>query len=261
MRNKSLLTLVGVAILIVAAIATTSADVSHDPNSPITIDQDQYFDFSLVGNRAGEFAYYSLEYKGDASVVTIELDMAPGDPAAQRGVGFHVYCCNGYLIGTGRRSEDKVDRKVLEWADRNSTRWLIQVYNYLHGVPVGFRLTVSGLPVAPPPREEMQPSQAALFSVAADGLIGDRAGNFKYYKVESKGDGAEVALKLDYAPKDRWISNAFGVNVYAPVDGLLVAQAGDEASFKLDMAGTYLVQVYNYLHGVDIRYSLRLSEP
>ena len=262
MRSKALLLLGGVAVLILATIMTTSADVSHDPNTPILIDHDRSYDFSVLGSRAGAFAYFSIEYPGDASVITMELDMAPGDPAAQLGLGFNVYARNGYLIGSARRSEDKVDRKVLMWADRNPSPWLIQVYNYLEGVPVGFHLQVTGLPLpAPTPLPVMEPSQAVEFSAVTDAIIGSRAGNFRYYKVESAGDGSEVVLQLYHDPDNRWVANAFGINVYAPIDGLLVAQGRHEVSFKLEYAGTYLLQVYNYLDGALVHYSLDMAGP
>ncbi len=262
MRSKVILLLGGVAILILASIFPTSADVSHDPNAPVPIDYDQGLDFSVLGSRAGAFAYYSLEYPGNASVITIELDMAPGDPAAQLGLGFHVYGLNGYLIGSGRRSDDKVDRKVLMWADRTRGPWLIQVYNYLEGYPVSFHLQVTGLPApAPTPLPVTEPSQAIEFTAVSDALIGDRGGSFRYYKLEATGDGSEAVLRLYNDPDDEWVSNAFGVNVYAPVDGLLVAQGRHELRFKLEYPGTYLIQVYNYLHGSLVHYSLDLVQP
>jgi hypothetical protein len=257
MHRRSLLLLVGLALVVMMAIGTTSADVSHDPAAPVTIPYDQSYDFTLWGSRAGSFAYYSFEYPGNGSVITIELDMAPGDPAALQGLGFNVYGFNGYLIGSGTRSLNITDRKVLQWADQNRGPWLIQVYNYLDGVPATFHLGVQGLPgPAPTPHPVMMPAEATSFSMASAALIGDRAGNFHFYRVESGGDGSEVTLQLHYAPDDQWISNGFGLNVYAPRDGILVAQAGHETRFRLEWPGTYLVQVYNYVDGINVFYVL-----
>jgi hypothetical protein len=257
MHKRTLLVLAGLALAVITVIGTSSADVSHDPASPVVIPYDQSYDFSLWGSRAGSFAYYRFEYPGNASVITIQLDMAPGDPAAQRGLGFNVYALDGYLIGSGTRALDIADQKVLQWADYNRGPWLIQVYNYLEGVPVNFHLSVQGLPgLAPTPHPVMMPAQATTFSLASDTLIGDSAGNFHYYKVESTGDGREVTLQLYYAPDDKWISNGFGLQVYAPRDAIVVARAGHETKFRLEWPGTYLVQVYNYVDDINVMYSL-----
>jgi hypothetical protein len=257
MHKRTLLVLVGLALAVIAAISTSSADVSHDPASPVAIPYDQGYDFALWGSRAGSFAYYKLEYPGNGSVITIRLDMAPGDPAAQRGLGFNVYAIDGYLIGSGTRAEDVADQKVLQWADFNRGPWLIQVYNYLDGLLANFHLQVQGLPgLAPTPHPVMMPAQAATFSASSDTLIGDHAGNFRFYKVESTGDGREVTLQLYYIPDNQWISNGFGLKVYAPRDGIVVAEAGHETTFRLEWPGTYLIQVYNYIDDTKVIYWL-----
>jgi hypothetical protein len=257
MRNKTVLAIIGLAAIVLIAIGTSSADVSHDPAMPVVVPYDQEYDFSLWGNRAGSFAYYRFEYPGNGSVITIDLDAAPGDPVALQGVGFNVYGYNGYLIGSGTRDLYIADRKTLEWADQNRGPWLVQVYNYLDGVSVAFHLKVQGLPgLTPTPEPVMVPAQATSFSAVWGTLMGNPAGNYHFYNIDSLGDGTLVTLQLSYAPDDQWISNGFGINVYAPYDGLLVAQGGHEAKFRLDWPGTYLVQVYNYVDGTNVTYWL-----
>ena len=257
MRSKVLPVSVGLSLVVLMLMSTTYADVSHDPAAPVAIPYDQGLDFSVVGSRAGAFAYYSIDYPGDGRVVTIELDLAPGDPVAMLGAGFNVYGPNGYWIGVGLKSSTKVDRKVLQWSDYNPAPWLIQVYNYLEEVPVSFHLQVSGLPAPQVPREPvMLPEQAQTFAMTTGGLLGDQGGNYHYYKIDSSGDGSQVTLELYHTPDNQLISQGFGMNVYAPQDGILVASGSHEVSFNLQLAGTYLVQVYNYVHGVNIQYVL-----
>ena len=256
MRSKLLL--VAVALLaVVVWMGTIRADISHDPSAPIAIPYDQTLEFTISGNHAGSFAYYSIEYPGDGRVITLDLDLAPGDPVAMMGGGMNVYAPNGYLIGTGIRSETKADRKEFQWSDYNPATWLIQVYNYFDNVPMRFRLEVTGLPGPQPTRlPVMSPMAAVSFSMAGGGLVGDRAGNFHYYKIESSGDQSEVTLHLYHAPDNQVVSTAFGINVYAPQGGILAATGSHEVTFDTDMAGTYLVQVFNYLHGQDVDYVL-----
>jgi hypothetical protein len=256
MRSRVVLVTVGLLVILLVLMGTIRADISHDASAPVDIPYDQEVSFTLSGNRAGAFAYYSIEYPGDGRVVTIELDLAPGDPVAMNAAGLNVYGPNGYFIGSGVKSPDKVDRKVVQWSDYNRTRWLIQVYNYLHDVPVSFRLKVSGLPAPQPERHVMTPAEATTFSMAGGGLIGDHAGSFHYYTVESNGNGSSVTLRLYKDPDTPVVSQAVGLNVYAPHDGVLAASDSHKVRFDLEDSGTYLVQVYNYLHGWNVNYVL-----
>jgi len=259
MRSKVLLITASLLILVLVLMSTTYADISHDPSAPIAIPYDQSLDFMLVGSSGGAFAYYSIEYPGDGRVITIELELAPGDPVAMMGAGFNVYGPNGYFIGSGAKSLTRMDCKQLQWADYNPARWLIQVYNYLDRAPINFHLRVTGLPESQPTSIRMPvmtPADAMTFSMASGSLLGDQGGNYHYYKIESNADGSEMALYLYYTPDNHIISRGFGMNVYGPQHGVLVASGGHEARFRLELAGTYLVQIYNYIHGINISYVL-----
>jgi hypothetical protein len=133
---RSLLALVMLLSASFALAAGIRADVSHDSGVPVHLPGDQVVEFTLVGNPAGSFAYYTIDYPGDARIIALDLDLAPGDPVALRAAGLNVYGPNGYFIGSARRSPTKADRKTLYWSDTNPARWLIQVYNYLDGAPI-----------------------------------------------------------------------------------------------------------------------------
>ncbi|MBM4430280.1 MAG: hypothetical protein FJ026_08050 [Chloroflexi bacterium] len=256
MHKKSLIVVLCILVLALAWIGDIEADVSHDPAAPIPIPYDQALDFALLGNGAGSFAFYSIEYPGDGRVITIQLDLAPGDPVAMMGAGFHVYGPYGYLIGTGAQDIDKLDRKVVLWSDYNPARWLIQVYNYLPGTTVNFHLEVRGLPGPQPTRAPvMLPAEATTFSLASGSLLGDRGGNYHYYKLDCSGSGAQVVLYLFNTPDNHLVSEGFGVNVYGP-DGTHYPIDAHYVRFKCHVPGTYLIQVYNYLHAINVSYVL-----
>jgi len=257
MRAKALLILCA-ALAVLALVDPIHAGISTDPQQPIVLPSDQSLTFMLVGNAAGAFAYYAIDYPGDGRIITISLDMAPGDPAAARGLGFNVYGPNGYFISPGYPSTVKIDRKEASWADHHPAQWLIQVYNYLNGVPVTFDLGIKGLPTAEPtPTREpvMQPSEAKSFSIASGSLLGDRGGNYCYYHFETLGYDEEVTLELYYEPDNHLVAQGFGLNVYGP-NGTHCAQGGHTVTFRCPVPGTYLVQVYNYLHAINIHYVL-----
>jgi len=257
MRAKVvLLLLAGLAVL--ALVNPIQAGVSHDPYEPLIVSSDQSLTFVVVGNTAGAFAYYAIEYPGDGRIITIKLDMAPGDPAAARGLGFNVYGPNGYFITPGYASTEKIDRKEARWADHHPAQWLIQVYNYLDDVPVTFDLRIEGLPLAEPtPTREpvMLPSEAKTFSIACGDLFGNSGGNYFYYHFESLGNDEEVTLRLYCAPDNHLVAQGFGLNVYGP-EGRHCAQGSRAVTFRCTVPGTYLVQVYNYLHAINIHYVL-----
>jgi len=258
MRSKVLFTFAILIAIVLALVSAIHADVSHDPHNPIPIPCDQSIDFTLTGNRAGAFAYYSIDYPGDGRIITIELDMAPGDPVVMQAAGFNVYGPNAYYIGNGYPAFGKPDRKMLRWADHNPAPWLIQVYNYLHDVPVNFHLRLEGLPDPEPTPTRapvMQPSEAKTFSLVSASLLGDQGGNYHYYKFESPGNNSTVTLHLYYTPDNHLVAQGFGLNVYGP-NGEHCAQGRHDVSFTCPTAGTYLVQVYNYLHAINISYIL-----
>ena len=256
MHKKFLLVPICFLILALALIGTIEAEVSHDPAAPVAIPYDQALDFALLGNGAGSFAFYSIEYPGDGRVITMQLDLAPGDPVAMLGAGFHVYGPYGYLIGTGAQAPDKVDRKIVRWSDYNPARWLIQVYNYLPGTMVNFHLEVTGLPGPQPTRAPvMLAAEARTFSLGSGSLLGDRGGNYHYYKLDCPASGAEVVLHLYNTADNYLVSQGFGVNVYGP-DGKHYPIDAHYVRIKCNVAGTYLIQVYNYLHAINISYVL-----
>lgn len=259
MRRKATLIAVVILLVAVALLSQTHADISHDPRAPIAISSDQRLEFSLIGSRGGGFAFYSIEYPGDGTVVTIELDLAPGDSVAMNAAGFNVYGPNGYFIGSGSGVKDQPGRKRLTWSDFNPARWLIQVYNYLEPVPMLFHLQVNGLPEPEPvvQRAELfSPAAASEFAMGFGELLGDKGGSFHYYKIESEGDNSEVQLYLYHTPHNHLVAQGFGMNVYAPENALRVATAIYGTKFRLELPGTYLVQVFNYLHGVNVQYVL-----
>jgi len=264
--------LLALAMLVSASFALAAgirADVSHDAGMPVHLPGDQVVEFTLVGSPAGSFAYYTIDYPGDGRIIALDLDLAPGDPVASHAAGLNVYGPNGFFIGSARRSLTKVDRKTLYWSDTNPARWLIQVYNYLDGTPISFRLQIGGLPLPQTPtpagaatptpdatsNPALQPEAAHSLSLASGSLLGNRAGSFHYYKLELAASSSPTTLHLYYTADNELVSQGFGLNVYGP-DGLTYAHGGHDLAFLPKASGTYLIQVYNYLHGINISYVL-----
>jgi hypothetical protein len=224
----------------------------------------------LTGNRAGAFAYYSIDYPGDLRVVTIGLQFAPADPVTRLGFGFNVYGPNGFVIGQGAEYENgDVEPLRLQYSDANKATWLVQVYNYIPGHRVDFSLLVGGLPELqaapgplPTPTVAPQPvSPRDLGLAAAGALVGNRSGAFAVYRLDYRGDGSEVALTMSFSPDDPVIARGVGFVVYGPSGEVAQGQSTGlpgqrRAVFSSRELGAYTVQVFNYIQGVVIQYSI-----
>jgi hypothetical protein len=108
--------------------------------------------------------------------------------------------------------------------------------------------------------------QVLLNEQAVNGqLTGDRAGAFAYYGIDYPGDESVVTIEVRYHPADKVASLGFGFNVYGCNafyigGGTLVANEGGPGVLQLQYSDSnpaaWLVQVYNYLPGTGIAYSV-----
>ena len=257
MKRWFVLGIVALCAALVVASAS-GASISTDPDAPVALTSDQEFDLAFGGSTGGAFAYYGIIHPGNEQVVTIEMDLAPGDAVAQSAAGFNVYGPNGVLVGAGTRTGDKYDRKSFSWEQWESSACLIQVYNYLDGGVVSFHIKVSGLASAASATAavaaEAAPAKVST-GMAVSNLVGSGGGAFHYFQYPSDGSDAAVVLHLYYAPDDQWVSNGFGVLVWAP-DGSLAAAGRHDVSFTAEQAGTYTLQVYNYIADFNVNYTL-----
>ena len=262
MRTSKILRVVSALAILLAAGSllghAAGSEVSHDGSNPVVLTVSQTLDFQLVGSRAGAFAYYKIDYPGDGRVVSFELDSAPGDPGVMGAVGLNVYGPNGYLIGSARTSRTICDRKVFMWSDHTPLSWLVQVYNYVDGVPVSFHMILGGLPPVDPtptPAPVMQPSEAKPLSIGSGSLLGHRAGKYAFYKLELQ-LGQTMGLHLFCTPDNQYVTQGFGVNVWGPDGVQYVTNGSHDVRFVAGPFGEYLVQVYNYLHAINVTYVL-----
>lgn len=246
---------------------------------------------SITGSNAGAFNYYLIDYPGDDIVVRIVASFAPGDPATLAGVGFNVYGPAGFDVGESTPTGDEDGREDLSHAESDATRWLVQVYNYIDGVTVSYTIAAEGLPApaatpTPQPTPEGTPTPApvtppaatpapgtptpeapaeegvmTLEASASGTLMGSAGGAFDRYTLSYPGDNSEVELTMTYAPDNSVISPGVGFTIYGPEGQEFVAQpTGDSSERRVtlasEVAGTYLVQVHNYIEGLTIGYTI-----
>jgi hypothetical protein len=268
MRRKSL----WVLLLVVATLlggATSALAASPTPAGAETLYNDTPIGFSLVGNRGGSFAYFTVNYPGDENVVSVELSVYPGDPAAMKGVSLKLYNKNGAQLGNAVPISSGI---AVLYGDSVQGVWTVQVANYMDGVTLNFSIRAIGLPSQPAPAAPVAPAkpaapaapavtpaQTATPSAMAGTLAGNSGGAFARYTL--KGDGSTMALTGAFNPDTPASKNAIGYTVYGPTGASWKATTtmtpGERVvSFPTDAGSAYEVVVYNYVDGFTVNYSI-----
>ena len=259
MRTRRWLVSLLVAMLALTLVGGASAQ-GASPEDPAWIWTGSPASGSLTGRGGGGFAYYAIEYPGHNKEVTIHVSFFPGDKATLLAVGLNVYGPDGELLGHG---EVAGDAKEVRASATQPATWLIQVYNYGEGLTVGYTVSVQGLPTRPAaavatPSPDALDEEAFLPLDAAGTLVGSHGGAYAFHEVAYE-SGQHLGLVLHYGPDDPTIRQGVGMVVYGPDGWQRQARIYDgERAVFIDGAptGTYLVQVYNYIEGLEINYRL-----
>jgi hypothetical protein len=95
---------------------------------------------ALTGDRGGAFRFFALSPRSQ-NVARVTLHVAPEYPGAGDAVGFIVYGPHD-AVARGTRSAT-VGLRTAQFIPRAGERYLVQVYNYVHGQPVDYRISYS----------------------------------------------------------------------------------------------------------------------
>lgn len=250
-------------LAIVCAGPWSALAATADPLQAKRLFNDVPLGGTLMGNRAGAFAYYRIEYPGDDRVIAVELSVTPGDPATMRGVGINLYGPNGFKMGETVPIGSGV---AVLYGDKVKATWIVQVYNYLPDVTVRYSIVARGLPevqtpaAAPATAPVVAPAPTAAPRMSGT-LLGSRGGAFARIPLEYAGDGSEARYKLIFSPDDPVVANGIGVTVYGPDGrawaGQLTGVPGERVVvFSSSAAGRYELVIHNYIEGLAIQYSV-----
>ncbi len=267
MKNgKRILAVLAVCALSLSMIAAAPSNA----DAPEALHNEQPVSGVLTGNAGGAFAFYKLDYPGDLSVVTIEMRYVPADPVTTAAVGFNVYGPNGYVIGQGQKVADTGGEGVLklEYSDDNPVTWLVQVYNYMPNLSLSYSIVAEGLPEAAPTVTQTPVGVVATPEVptttkltGAGYLAGNHGGAYALYKVDVVEDAPNVVVTMNWSPDDPDIAKGVGFVVYGP-SGQVARATGTgtpgerKTTLPANAPGVYQVQVYNYIDGLTIQYTL-----
>ncbi|HHX43857.1 MAG TPA: terpene cyclase/mutase family protein [Chloroflexi bacterium] len=266
----------------VPALARATLPIVAAPQ-PTTLLSGQAIADTLVGRRAGAQTLYRLTHPGGGREVTVEVSTPAAHPLMLVGFGFNVYAADGQRIGGGSVQATS-PQHVLRFAavgDAGAT-WTVQVYNYVEGTPVPYTITATGMEVTP----EGAPSDAAADEAASDAaapaeepadqpepeeertledevvgtLVGERGGAYYRYEL-AVAEGEALTVRLRFSPDDPVTAAGLGFTIYTPsgraVSAATTGVPGERvAHIAAATAGTYIVQVHNYISGVTMDYTL-----
>jgi hypothetical protein len=258
-------------------------------DAPQALVNGQWLSGVLIGNRAGTFAYFTINYPGNGNVVTVELRFVSADPVTASGVGLNVYGPNAFVIGQGAPMQDTGGEGALQvrWADHSAATWLVQVYNYIPNCKVDYRIVATGLP-APQPTPTVtvaakpKPPAAPLLPLIGSGkLTGRSSGSYAFHNVTVAAGGPDVQLIMTYSPASAGTAKDIGFTVYGSEGevyrGKTTSVAGERkatlsgkapGAYQVQVTNDlchvcaltvqfYRVQVYNLIDGLTISYTLR----
>ncbi len=257
--------------LVVLLVQASGLVALAEGDQTIALTNDTPVAGTLAGSAAGSFAYYQVEYPGNAADVRIQVTFGPHDPTISPQIGLNVYGPNGYQ---GKGDMQEGGYLEVSYASDEAASLLVQVYNYSDQA-MPYSVTVTGLPAtraaaAPEttvtttttettPAAEQKTTSAVNVS---NMIVGSLAGAFGNHPFQYAGDGSSVTVTMNFSPADPSFRGAFGFTVYGP-NGNVIANGAENstlgqltATFSSDVAGQYLILVYNYTDGVPLTYTL-----
>ena len=254
-------------MLALAVLSTMALVVSADTSDQtVALTEGTEQGGVLPGNEAGSYANYRIDYPGDKADLRIQMVVGLGDPVYAPMIGFHVY--GPYGMSADGVAQDDGSLEV-SYCEEEAAYLLVQVYNY-SSVTMPYALSVEGLSSAV--AEETlattavlpDPSNQPLENTVTDVVIGNGGGAFGKHLLGYAGDESDVTIEMTFSPADPSFAQAFGFEIWSPAGEHIatgIAPNSDSkgtlwATFASDVAGNYIVQVFNYANGVALNYTL-----
>jgi len=215
---------------------------------------------SLVGDRGGAYARHDFCYAGDNSKVSLRMTLDPDTPAMAEGVSFAVYGPSGE-VAKGRTTNAPGQREATFSSDV-AGNYLVQVHNYVQGATVNYVMQLPRPPATPTPVIEATPEAVASMADTVWGsLAGSYGGAYTKYEFAYPGDSSKVSINMTLDLDTPAMGESVSFVVYGPSGEVARGRATNtpgqrEATFSSDVAGTYLIQVYNYAEGTTVNYTL-----
>ena len=262
-------------VLVVSLLGASAVLAASSPAAAERLYNETPISGTLTGNRGGAFAYYRIEYPGNGNVVSVELTVAPGDPAAMKGISLKLYNASGTQLGTSV----PIDKGLaVPYSDNVAGTWTVQFANYLDGTTIYYSIVAKGLPTvavatatAVPgqtpvpgttPTTQVRPGATATPAAPLAGsLTGNSAGAFVKMPLDYAANGSDMVVTVFYTPSNPATAKGVGVTVYGPNGQMWKGEPGGangeiKVTVNSSTAGAYELVIWNYIDGFTMNYSV-----
>jgi hypothetical protein len=251
-------------------VGTTPDSPGNSPDNSASVKATAYTaEGQIAGSAAGAFNYFTVEYAGGDTQLSVSLTVTPSNVMEPGAYGFNVYEGETLLV-----SGDEVERtptsatKTAVLSRQSPGVLVIQVYNYRDGETASYSLGVNGAAgsVADAigntgPESSLQLSSA---QVAYRGTVRGNGG-FAYYGFNYQGSGERVTLVLGFKPGYGITAGGVGLNLYRGPDLVATSATSEGASTASGVSivtydhyeGAYIgVLLFNYTTDIPVEYTL-----
>jgi len=230
---------------------------------------------AITGNSSGAFQYYTLNYSGGNTPLTVTMNASPSYNGQGAAYGFNLYhtAANGQssLVATsGTLSMDTSSMTLTATtSDSAATTYQLQVFNYWPGVSVNYGINITGLAApATPASGNGDAGHAVVLNSGRQGatasLNGSPGGAFGYYVVNYPGNNSNLAVSVTFTSLTGTPPSAVGFNVYNGSTLEATANPYDDGSGVQAAVWTYQnpdpasfgIQVFDYAPNSAISYTI-----
>jgi hypothetical protein len=230
---------------------------------------------SIDGNAGGAFQYYTLNYPGGNTAMTVTMNASPTYNGQGTAYGFNLYRHdkngNSVLAATsGVASQDSSSMTLTATVTNTAAMtYQLQVFNYWPGVTIHYGVNMTGLAApATPATGNTDAGHAVVLNSGHQGatqtLVGNSGGANQYYLVNYPGNNSTLSVSVTFTSMAGVSPSAVGFNVYDGSTLKATARPVDDGhgiqaaiwTYTDPNPATFGIQVFNYAPGATVSYTI-----
>ncbi|MBI2954190.1 MAG: hypothetical protein HYY30_07750 [Chloroflexi bacterium] len=254
--------------------------IGSTPDEPVQITQSSVsIGGSIVGESDGKAQYFSVDYPGGSSSMTMDLKYSPPSTFENGAVGFNLYDLSKTgdqsLVARGAETQRDGAQATVSYTlvENAFGSYLLQVFNYQSGLTVNYVLNVSGAAgQILQATDNTVPEKALVLSASAAGARGSIGpgsdATFSYFLVRHPGGDRGINVRLTVDQAEGIVDNQVGFNLYEGADlaGQGMAALNDSGDKRIanitvfeSSEVTFGIQVFNYSTTAPARFFLYVA--